>query len=79
MAHNVKRRLDLKVTAEARRTLLEFAADGSAVLPRSCGLVGLLAIARRFFAIGRGKIRPAVTQDRSPEKLGLLMTGRGSD
>jgi ABC-type uncharacterized transport system ATPase subunit len=79
IAHNLRRRLDLVVTADVRRTPLEFAADGSAALLRSRDPDELLAIAGGLFAIGRGKIRPADPQDRSRQKLGLPMAGRGSD
>ena len=73
------RGLDLVATADVHRTLLEFAANGSAVLLISSDLDELLAIASRLFVISRGKIRPADPQDRSPEKLGLLMARRWSD
>ncbi len=79
VAHNVTRGLDLVATADVHRTLLEFAADGGAVLLVSSDLDELLAIAGRLFVISRGKIHPANPQDRSPEKLGLLMAGRWSD
>jgi ABC-type uncharacterized transport system ATPase subunit len=79
VAHNVTRGLDLVATADVHRTLLEFTAAGGAVLLISSDLDELLAIASRLFVINRGKIRPADPQDRSPEKLGLLMAGRWSD
>ena len=79
VAHNVTRGLDLAATAEVHRTLLEFAADGGAVLLISSDLDELLAIASRLFVISRGKIRETDAHDRSPEKLGLLMAGRWSD
>jgi general nucleoside transport system ATP-binding protein len=79
VAHNVTRGLDLVATADVHRSLLEFAADGGAVLLISSDLDELLAIASRLFVINRGKIRPADPNDRSPEKLGLLMAGRWSE
>jgi general nucleoside transport system ATP-binding protein len=79
VAHNVTRGLDLVATADVHRTLLEFAAGGGAVLLISSDLDELLAIASRLFVISRGKIHLADPQDRSPEKLGLLMAGRWSE
>ncbi len=60
VAHNVTRGLDLVANAAARRTLLEFAADGSAVLLISSDLDELLAIASRLFVITRGKFIPPI-------------------
>jgi simple sugar transport system ATP-binding protein len=79
VAHNVTRGLDLSATADVHRILLEFAADGGAVLLISSDLDELLAIASRLFVISRGKIRATGPNERSPEKLGLLMAGRWSD
>ena len=79
VAHNVTRGLDLAATADVHRILLEFAADGGAVLLISSDLDELLAIASRLFVISRGRIRATDPHDRSPEKLGLLMAGRWSD
>jgi ABC-type uncharacterized transport system ATPase subunit len=78
VAHNVTRGLDLVATADVHRSLLEFAAAGGAVLLISSDLDELLAIASRLFVISRGKLHLADAQDRSPEKLGLLMAGRWS-
>ncbi len=79
VAHNVTRGLDLAATADVHRILLEFAADGGAVLLISSDLDELLAMATRLFVISRGKIRATDPHERSPEKLGLLMAGRWSD
>jgi len=79
VAHNVTRGLDLAATADVHRILLEFAADGRAVLLISSDLDELLAMATRLFVISRGKIRATDPRERSPEKLGLLMAGRWSD
>jgi simple sugar transport system ATP-binding protein len=79
VAHNVTRGLDLSATADVHRILLEFAAKGGAVLLISSDLDELLAIAGRLFVISRGKIRATGPNERSPEKLGLLMAGRWSD
>ena len=79
VAHNVTRGLDLAATAEVHRLLLEFAANGGAVLLISSDLDELLAMATRLFVISRGRIRATDERDRSPEKLGLLMAGRWND
>jgi len=79
VAHNVTRGLDLAATADVHRILLEFAADGGAVLLISSDLDELLAMASRLFVISRGRIRATDPHERSPEKLGLLMAGRWSD
>jgi len=79
VAHNVTRGLDLSATADVHRILLEFAAKGGAVLLISSDLDELLAIASRLFVVSRGKIRATGPNERSSEKLGLLMAGRWSD
>jgi general nucleoside transport system ATP-binding protein len=79
VAHNVTRGLDLAATADVHRILLEFAADGGAVLLVSSDLDELLAMASRLFVISRGKIRATHPRDRSPAQLGLLMAGRWND
>ena len=79
VAHNVTRGLDLAATAEVHRLLLEFAANGGAVLLISSDLDELLAMATRIFVISRGRIRATEAHDRSSEKLGLLMAGRWSE
>jgi ABC-type uncharacterized transport system ATPase subunit len=75
VAHNICRGLDLAATAEVHRTLLDFAADGGAVLLISSDLDELLAICGRLLTISRGKIRETSPGDRDPERLGLLMAG----
>jgi len=79
VAHNVTRGLDLAATADVHRILLDFAADGGAVLLISSDLDELLAMTTRLFVISRGKIRATAGADRSPEKLGLLMAGRWTE
>jgi general nucleoside transport system ATP-binding protein len=79
VAHNVTRGLDLAATADVHRILLDFAADGGAVLLVSSDLDELLAMATRLFVISRGKVRATDAADRSPEKLGLLMAGRWTE
>jgi len=79
VAHNVTRGLDLAAAAEVHRLLLEFASDGGAVLLISSDLDELLAMATRLFVISRGKLRATDANDRSPEKLGLLMAGHWSE
>ena len=53
--------------------------DAGAVLLISSDLDELLAIASRLFVISRLEIHPGDPQDRSPERLGLLMAGRWSE
>ena len=79
VAHNITRGLDLAATAEVHRNLLEFAANGGAVLLISSDLDELLAMATRLYVISRGRIRETAPQDRSPEKLGLLMGGHWTE
>jgi ABC-type uncharacterized transport system ATPase subunit len=79
VAHNLTRGLDLVATANVHGTLLEFGANGTAVLLISSDFDELPAIASRLFVIRRRKIRPADPQDRSPEKFGRPMAGRWSD
>jgi len=79
VAHNITRGLDFAATAEVHRNLLEFAANGGAVLLISSDLDELLAMATRLYVISRGRIRATAPQDRSPEKLGLLMGGHWTE
>jgi len=75
VAHNVCRGLDLAATADVHRTLVEFAADGGAVLLISSDLDELIAFCGRLLVISRGKIRETQAHERNPERLGLLMAG----
>jgi simple sugar transport system ATP-binding protein len=75
VAHNVCRGLDLAATAEVHRTILDFAATGGAVLLISSDLDELLATCGRLMVISHGKIRETRADERSPERLGLLMAG----
>ena len=75
VAHNVCRGLDLAATAEVHRTILDFAASGGAVLLISSDLDELLATCGRLMVISHGKIRETRADERSPERLGLLMAG----
>jgi len=77
VAHNVCRGLDLAATAEVHRTILEFAASGGTVLLISSDLDELLATCGRLMVISHGKIRETRADERSPERLGLLMAGSG--
>ena len=75
VAHNVCRGLDLAATAEVHRTILDFAATGGTVLLISSDLDELLATCGRLMVISHGKIRETRADERSPERLGLLMAG----
>ena len=75
VAHNVCRGLDLAATAEVHRTILDFAASGGAVLLISSDLDELFATCGRLMVISHGKIRETRADERSPERLGLLMAG----
>ncbi len=83
VAHNVSRGLDLAATAEVHRTILDFAAGrgfdfaagGGAVLLISSDLDELLATCGRLMVINHGKIRETRADERSSERLGLLMAG----
>jgi general nucleoside transport system ATP-binding protein len=75
VAHNICRGLDLAATAEVHCRILDFAAEGSAVLLVSSDLDELLAICGRLLIISRGKIRETSPGERDPERLGLLMAG----
>jgi ABC-type uncharacterized transport system ATPase subunit len=75
VAHNVSRGLDLAATAEVHRTILEFASGGGAVLLISSDLDELLATCGRLMVINHGKIRETRVDERSSERLGLLMAG----
>jgi simple sugar transport system ATP-binding protein len=76
IAHDVCRGLDLAATAEVYRTLLDFRADGGAVLLVSSDLDELLALSDRLFVMSRGRIRETRPGERTAEALGLLMAGR---
>jgi general nucleoside transport system ATP-binding protein len=75
VAHNVCRGLDLAATAGVHRTILGFASEGGAVLLISSDLDELLATCGRLMVINHGKIRETRADERSSERLGLLMAG----
>ncbi len=75
VAHNVTRGLDLAATAEVRRMLAAFAAEGGAVLLISSDLDELIALCGRLCVISRGRLRAVGADERDPARLGLLMAG----
>jgi ABC-type uncharacterized transport system ATPase subunit len=75
VAHNVCRGLDLAATAEVHRTILDFAASAGVVLLISSDLDELLATCGRLMVISHGKVRETRADERTPERLGLLMAG----
>jgi len=75
VAHNVTRGLDVAATAEVRRRLAAFAAEGGAVLLVSSDLDELTALCGRLAVISRGRLRAVGADERDPTRLGLLMAG----
>lgn len=75
VAHNICRGLDLAATAAVHRALFDFAAAGGAVLVISSDLDELLALCGRLLVLSRGRLRETRADERSPERLGLLMAG----
>ncbi|MGH7880720.1 MAG: ABC transporter ATP-binding protein, partial [Candidatus Binataceae bacterium] len=75
VAHDVSRGLDLRATAEVHRRLRDFAAAGGAVLLLSSELDELLALCGRLCVISRGRLVELAANERTPERLGLLMSG----
>ena len=76
VAHNVTRGLDVAATAEVRRRLAAFAAEGGAVLLVSSDLAELLAVCDRILVMFAGRIAGEVDPARTTEdELGLLMSG----
>ncbi len=75
VAHNVTRGLDVAATAEVRRMLAAFAAEGGAVLLISSDLDELTALCGRLAVLSRGRLRAVGADERDPARLGLLMTG----
>ena len=75
VAHNVTRGLDVAATAEVRRMLAAFAAEGGAVLLVSSDLDELTALCGRLAVLSRGRLRAVGADERDPARLGLLMAG----
>ena len=75
VAHDPTRGLDLAATAEVHRTLTSFAAHGGAILLISTDLDELLRLSDRIAVISRGRLREASAQERTPERLVLMMAG----
>jgi simple sugar transport system ATP-binding protein len=75
VAHNVTRGLDVAATAEVRRRLAAFAAEGGAVLLVSSDLDELTALCGRLAVISRGRLRAVGADEHDPARLGLLMAG----
>jgi ABC-type uncharacterized transport system ATPase subunit len=75
VAHNVTRGLDVAATAEVRRMLAAFAAEGGAVLLVSSDLDELTALCGRLAVLSRGRLRAVGVDERDPARLGLLMAG----
>ncbi|MGH7863615.1 MAG: ABC transporter ATP-binding protein [Candidatus Binataceae bacterium] len=77
VAHNITRGLDLRATADVHGALLDFAAEGGAVLLISSDLDELLAVCGRLYVMNRGRLRAPAAGERNPERLGLMMAGTG--
>jgi simple sugar transport system ATP-binding protein len=75
VAHNVTRGLDVAATAEVRRMLAAFAAEGGSVLLVSSDLDELTALCGRLAVLSRGRLRAVGADERDPARLGLLMAG----
>jgi len=75
VAHNVTRGLDVAATAEVRRRLAAFAAEGGAVLLVSSDLDELTALCGRLAVINRGRLRAVGADEHDPARMGLLMAG----
>jgi len=75
VAHNVTRGLDVAATAEVRRMLAAFAAEGGALLLVSSDLDELTALCGRLAVLSRGRLRAVGADERDPARLGLLMAG----
>jgi ABC-type uncharacterized transport system ATPase subunit len=77
VAHDVCRGLDVRATAQVHRMIREFASAGGAVLLISSDLDELLALSVRLAVICRGRLHALLENDRSAERIGLLMSGVG--
>lgn len=75
VAHNVSRGLDIKGAADVHRVLLDFAAQGGAVLLISTDLDELLALCGRLFVMSSGRLREVTRGERDAAQLGMLMAG----
>ncbi len=78
VAHDVCRGLDVRATAQVHRMIREFAIAGGAVLLISSDLDELLALSVRLAVICRGRLHALPENDRSAERIGLLMSGAES-
>ena len=75
LAHDLTRGLDVSATLEVGRMVREFAAEGGAVLLISTDLDEIFALGDRIAVISRGRLVEVADQDRSAQRVGLLMAG----
>jgi simple sugar transport system ATP-binding protein len=77
VAHDLTRGLDVSATAEVSRTVREFADQGAAVLLLSSDLDEVFELGDRLGVLSRGRLFEVSAEDRTAQRVGLLMAGAG--
>jgi general nucleoside transport system ATP-binding protein len=77
VAHDLTRGLDIGAAAEVHRMVREFAGQGGAVLLISTDLDEIFALGDRMAVISRGRLVEVTGERRTPEQVGLMMSGAG--
>ncbi len=75
VAHDLTRGLDVSAAAEVAQMVREFAAQGGAVMLISTDLDEIFDLADRMAVISRGRLTEVAAEDRTAERVGLLMAG----
>jgi simple sugar transport system ATP-binding protein len=75
VAHDLTRGLDVSATTEVGRMVREFADQGGAVVLISTDLDEIFALGDRIAVISRGQLVEVADEDRSAQRVGLLMAG----
>jgi general nucleoside transport system ATP-binding protein len=75
VAHDLTRGLDVNAAAEAARIVREFVSQGGAVILISTDLDEVFELGDRVTVISRGRLVEVEAQQRTAERIGLLMTG----
>lgn len=75
IAHDLTRGLDVSATTAVVRMVREFAGEGGAVVLISTDLDEIFELGDRIAVMSRGRLTEVADQDRTAQRVGLLMAG----